>query len=67
MQVEAVRLIGLLNYIVTGFLVNHNIATFSVHIINFIVNVKHYVTMLDPKKKAYSWWIRLDASPTNIL
>ena len=21
----------------------------------------------DPKKKAYSWWIRLDASPTNIL
>ena len=22
---------------------------------------------VDPKKKAYSWWIRLDASPTNIL
>ena len=25
--------------------------------------MKHY----DPKKKVYSWWIRLDASPTNIL
>ena len=28
---------------------------------------KELMLFMDPKKKAYSWWIRLDASPTNIL